>query len=81
MQLIILLELFTKCLQNCCNQFGEYVSQQRGLHALQDSSNLFPKLLVRDRQSRSKRLYVIIQLFAKKTVVLRTYSLDSDRIF
>ena len=40
-----------------------------------------PKLPVHALQCNYPMFFLILQLFVKKPVVLRTYSLDSDRIF
>ena len=78
-QLIILFVLFTKRLQNRRNQFWGVCVLQRCLH-LRVHPVSFPNFLCMLLKVALQG-YFVLQLFAKKLVVFRTYSLDSDRIF
>ena len=79
MQLIILFELFTKCLQNCCAQFWRVRVQQRGLHLRINPVSLPNFLRIVFKVARQR--YFDSPTVCEETRCFRTYSLDSDRIF
>ena len=76
-QLVILFELFTMCLQNRCYQFWWVRVQQRGLHV-----RIHPIVSHTFFACSSKQLsnaLLILQPSVKKAVGLRTKLLDSGR--
>ena len=78
-ELIILFQLFTKSLQHRASNIGKYV-----LNNVAGTSGLIQFMSHASVPCSSKKLskaIAILQLFVKKPVALRTYSLDSDCIF
>ena len=79
-QLITLFEVFSKCPQNRRNQFGRIRVQRRTLH-LKVHPVSFPNFLCMLFKVALQGFSDSLQLFVKKPVVFRTYSLDSDPSF